>query len=185
MEQFWQGELIKLRAVKPSDLEAYYLKTDNGDTESVRSSDRMIFPVGIETRKTRIDKLSNLNPYDESYTLMIESLDGQVVGNINTHSINMVDRIFKYGLGILKDYRGNGYASEAIKILCKYYFEELDFFKVEVSIYEFNTESIQLHEKLGFVKEGSLRQNHYAKGRRYDTYCYGLLKEEYMQKLGD
>jgi len=184
MENFWQGNLIRLRAVKESDLEDYYLKTDNGDTDSVRSSDRMLFPVGLNARRSRVEKLSSLNPYDESYTLIIETIEGLPVGNINTHSINTIDRIFKYGVGILKDHRGHGYASEAIKILCRYYFEELDFYKVEVGIYEFNTSSIVLHEKLGFVKEGVLRKNHYAKGKRFDTYCFGLLRDEFYQKLG-
>lgn len=179
MENFWKGEKIRLRAVQESDLEAYYLKTNNGDTESTRASDRMIFPVGELTRVERVAKLSRLNPYEEEYTLIIENNEGIPVGNINTHSCNRIDGIFKYGVGILKQYRGRGYAAEAIKILCKYFFQELDYKKVEVGVYEFNKASIKLHEKLGFIKEGTLRQNHFAMGKRWNTICYGLLREEY------
>ena len=179
MENFWSGERISLRAIKESDLEDYYLKTNNGDTESIRNSDRMIFPVGDAARADRIGRLSRLNPYDEEYTLIIENLNGDPVGNINTHSCNRVNGILKYGIGILHEHRGNGYAVEAIRILCRYYFEELDYKKVELEIFEFNEASIKLHEKLGFVKEGTLRSNHFAKGRRWDTYCFGLLREEF------
>lgn len=181
MENFWSGQKIRLRAIKETDLEDYYLKTENGDTEATRSSDRMIFPAGIEARRARVAKWGNLNPYEDQYHLIIEKLDGTPVGNINTHSCNQVDGVFKYGLGILMQFRGNGYASEAINILCKYFFEELDYKKVEVEIYEFNQSSIVLHEKLGFTREGVLRSNHYAKGRRWDTYCFGLLREELKQ----
>lgn len=180
MEQFWQGKRINLRAPKTSDLEEYYLKTVN-DSAAVRSSDRLIFPVGIEARKEKINKLANQNPYDYNYTLIIENKEGVPVGNINTHSCHVLDGIFKYGLGILEAHRGHGYATEAIEILCQYYFEELDFKKAEVMVYEFNTASIALHKKLGFVQEGLLRKNHYAKGKRWDTYCFGLLREEFKR----
>lgn len=179
MENFWTGNKVKLRAVKESDLEDYYLKSDNGDSESIRNSDRMLFPVGDGARADRVAKLSRQNPYDEEYTLIIENLEGIPVGNINTHSCNKTDGVFKYGLGILHEYRGKGYASEAIKLLCKYYFNELDYKKVEASVYEFNVGSIKLHEKLGFVKEGVLRSSHFAKGRRYDVIIFGMLREEY------
>lgn len=182
MENFWSGDIVSLRAVKESDLENYYLKTNNGDTESIRNSDRMIFPVGNALRVDKIENLSKQNPYDEEYTLIIENHDGQPVGNINTHSCNRIDGIFKYGLGILHEYRGNGYATEAIKLLCKYYFEELDYKKVELEIYEFNKASVELHEKIGFIKEGVLRSNHFAKGRRWDTYCFGMLRDEFVYK---
>ncbi len=179
MENFWSGEKINLRGVRESDYEDYFLKTNNGDTESTRNSDRMIFPVGDEARKNKINQMSSQNPYEEEYTLIIENKEKLAVGNINTHSCNKTDGIFKYGLGILKDYRGKGYASDAIKVLARYFFYELDYKKIEVMIYEFNKESVRLHEKLGFKREGVLRSNHFAKGKRWDTYCYGLLREEF------
>lgn len=183
MGNIWHGKLVKLRAVKESDLEDYYMKTNDEDSDSIRNSDRMIFPVGNASRAERVESLCKLNPYDEEYTLIIENNEGLPVGNINTHSCNKTDGVFKYGLGILKEYRGNGYASEAVEILCKYYFEELDYKKVEVHVYEFNQASIKMHEKLGFLKEGILRSNHYAKGKRWHTICFGMLRDEFNDKI--
>lgn len=179
MEAFFKGDKVTLRAVRTSDYEDYYLKTNNGDTESTRNSDRMVFPVGDEARKDRIDKLTRLNPYNDEYTLIIENEDKVPVGNINSHSCNRVDGVFSYGLGILADYRNKGYASDAIKILLRYFFEELDYKKAEVSVYEFNEASLALHDYLGFVREGVKRQNHFAKGKRWDTIIFGLLREEF------
>lgn len=175
----WETDKIRLRGVKASDLEDYYLKIDEEDSESLRNSDRLIFPVGFEVRAERVAQLSKQNPYSEVYTLIIENKKGQPVGNINTHSCNGIDGVFKYGLGILAAHRGQGYATDAIRLLCKYYFDELDYKKVEVHVYEFNEASIRLHKKLGFTHEGTLRKNHYAKGKRWDTLCFGLLREEF------
>jgi RimJ/RimL family protein N-acetyltransferase len=180
MKDVFQGEKVRLRAVELSDLENYFLKT-NGDSESLEASDRLIFPVSEEMRQERVEALSKQNPYEEEYTLIIENEAGIPVGNINTHSTNRIDGVFKYGLGILESHRGKGYASEAIKLLCQYYFDTLNYRKVEVNIYSFNTSSIGLHQKLGFVQEGLLRKNHYAHGQYHDTYCFGLLKEEFYK----
>ena len=177
--EFLENNKICLRAVKESDLEDYYLKTNDGDSESVRNSDRMIFPVGDGARAERVANLARQNPYEEEYTVIIENHEGEAVGNINTHSCNKTNGVFKYGISILHQYRGRGYVSEAIKILLKYYFNELDYKKVEAEIYEFNNSSLVLHEKLGFVQEGILRLNHFANGRRWDTHCFGMLREEY------
>lgn len=46
-----------------------------------------------------------------------------------------------------------GYASDAICIVLRYYFEELRYQKCTVSVYDFNESSLRLHEWLGFQVE--------------------------------
>lgn len=176
----WHGKKIYLRAVCSDDLHHYYLKY-TVDTRSQRHGDRALLPYGPDMMKERVKKLSMQNPYEEEATLIISDYQNNPVGNINVHSINRINRTFSYGLGIQKEFRKKGYASEAIKLLLGFYFLELNYNKVETKVYSFNPESMGLHEKLGFVKEGVLRQNIYADGRYHDTICYGLTKEEYMK----
>jgi RimJ/RimL family protein N-acetyltransferase len=66
---------------------------------------------------------------------------------------------------------------EAIKILINYYFYLLGYQKVNVRIYSFNKECIELHEKLGFTKEGRLRRCHFAMNKFHDIMLYGMTKE--------
>lgn len=180
----WQGKKIYLRAVCSDDLNNYYLK-GNVDTPSQRNGDRALLPYSPDMMKERVHKLSMQNPYEEEATLIISNNENTPVGNINVHSINQVNRTFSYGVGIRNEFRRNGYASEAIMLLLNFYFLELNYNKVETKVYSFNHESMGLHERLGFTKEGVLRQNIYADGKFHDTVCYGLTKEEFLNLRND
>jgi RimJ/RimL family protein N-acetyltransferase len=76
-----------------------------------------------------------------------------------------------------------GYASEMIIQVLKYYFMELGYQKVTPHVYSFNTSSIQLHEKLGFVKEGQLRSMVYTNGQYHDEIHYGMTKQEFIERF--
>jgi RimJ/RimL family protein N-acetyltransferase len=80
-----------------------------------------------------------------------------------------------------REHRRRGYATEAALLVLKYYFEELRYQKCLVGVHSNNPASVALHEKLGFVREGTLRRMVYTGGRFYDTYHYGMLSEEWEQ----
>lgn len=176
----WKGKQIYLRAVEDDDLNNYYLKYEV-ETHAQRCGDRVLLPYSKALLQERVKKLSLQNPYTEEATLIICNHQHQPVGNINVHSLNTIHRVFSYGLGIQKPYRKKGYGKEAIRLLLSFYFYELNYHKVETKVYSFNSASIKLHESLGFIKEGTLRDNIYAKGAYHDTICYGMTKEEFIK----
>lgn len=88
-------------------------------------------------------------------------------------------RINKYAILIRRPYWRRGYASEAIKLVARYYFRELGYQKLAALVYSFNERSLRMHEKLGFVFEGRLRRTILTQGRHYDTICFGMTKEEF------
>jgi len=178
----WQGDKIRLRAVELSDVDNYFCKKEFYDSEDERKGDKLILPRSRELMVDRVTSLAKQDPYGDECFLIIEDLEGNPVGNINTHSVSVTDGVFSYGLGVKKCYTNNGYATEAIKILLQFYFMERGFHKVEVEVFAFNEASIALHEKFGFVLEGTLRENHYTMGKWHDALCYGLLKDEFMDK---
>lgn len=181
----WQGNKVCLRAVEMSDLEDYFCKEEQLDTDAQRKGDRLIFPTSKVMMRDRVESLAKTNPYSEEFFMIIEDMEGNLVGNINTHSCSRIDGTFQYGLGIKSEYRGNGYAQEAIKLLLRFYFMELGFHKVETRVYSFNKESIGLHKKLGFALEGTLRRRHFALGDWHDVICFGMLKEEFSSIFPD
>lgn len=175
----WKTDKVVLRAVRSSDLENYFLNGEQIDTESQRSGDRMTAPYGDEIMKKRVADLSNRMPSTEDNYFIIENLLGDVVGNINVHSCSMVDGTFEYGLGIRPKHRGSGYAKDAIKLVLDFYFNELRYQKCNVRVYDYNIESIRLHESLGYILEGRLRRSFYGKGQFHDIMCFGMTKEEF------
>lgn len=179
MENLWQGKLIRLRAVTDKDLEGYFLTPEAFNTASQRSGDRVVFPVSREQRKARMESYHRQDPTSVEYFLLMETLDGTVVGNINSHSADRLAGTFSYGIGVRPEFRGKGYAAEAIRLLLRFFFDELAFQKCNAHVYDFNPDSMRLHERFGFVLEGRIRRGHYAGGRYCDVFHYGITREEF------
>lgn len=60
-----------------------------------------------------------------------------------------------------------------------YAFEELKLHKLCGQALGFNQRSIRFHERLGFTREGVLREQHYDGQRYHDVVCFGLLASEW------
>lgn len=116
---------------------------------------------------------------DDTYRWVIETLDGEPVGAMDTHSCSPRNGTFSYGVDIAHEHRRRGYAREAIHLVLRWYFEELRYQKATVNIHADNTASITLHEALGFTHEGTLRRMAYSGGRYLDVHWYGLTAEEF------
>jgi ribosomal-protein-alanine N-acetyltransferase len=74
---------------------------------------------------------------------------------------------------------GKGYASEALKLLCKYLFEAFQVNRLEVRVAAGNDGSEKVAQKCGFNLEGTHREAAYSKGKLYDMHCYALLRREW------
>ena len=76
---------------------------------------------------------------------------------------------------------GQGYGSEALQLLLTYAFSELNLYRLQVTIFSYNTRSIAMVEKCGFKQEGVYRQFVQRDGQRYDMFLFGLLYPEWKQ----
>ena len=74
---------------------------------------------------------------------------------------------------------GKGLATEAIKLACKFGFEELGLHKLEAGAYENAIGSLKALEKNGFKREGIIRDHGIVKNKFVNVFRYGLLKDEF------
>lgn len=75
-------------------------------------------------------------------------------------------------------YWGSGLATEATYTLCRAAFRDLRLHRIDAGVFEGNPRSIALLERLGFQREGTLREA-FRDGRRWVAmYQYGLLRED-------
>jgi RimJ/RimL family protein N-acetyltransferase len=77
--------------------------------------------------------------------------------------------------------RHHGYGAEAIDTILRYGFEELRLNRVGLSVFEFNEDAISTYEKLGFRKEGCLRQALKRDGAFHDAILMSVLGSEWRQ----
>jgi len=176
---FWQGKLVRLRGVEPSDAETF--ARWNLDSEASRELDYIWPPVSLARVRKDLEEMSLKALDADAFTWVVEDAAGQAVGSIATHQCHHRRGVFRYGLSVAREHRRRGYASEAALLVLKYYFDEMRYQKCLVSVHANNPASAALHEKLGFVLEGTLRREVYTGGRFHDLHYYGMLKEEWEQ----
>jgi RimJ/RimL family protein N-acetyltransferase len=183
MMNYWQSTNIRLRAVEPADADTFY--SWNHDSERARMLDFVWPPASLAGQRAWVEEQARRKLENDSYHWVIETLEGVPVGSISTHNCQPRCGTFSYGIDICAEMRGRGYASEAILLVMRYYFEELRYQKVTVNIHADNPASIRLHEKLGFQREGLLRRMQFSHGKYIDELFYGLTCEEFQERSSD
>src|SRR6478672_3587718 len=113
----WQGKLVRLRAIEPSDWETFY-EWDQ-DTETARSGYFIPFPRSKEATKQWAEKEAQRQPEDDSFHWAIENLAGELVGIILTFDCYARHGTFKYGLTIAPQHQRKGYAAEAVYLVVR------------------------------------------------------------------
>ncbi len=182
MNNTFTGKRVRLRSMEPRDVEQFVLDEINRDTDRARADDQIYLPKGEwRVRDGFADRMRREGEM-ETFRFMIENMEGQIVGSINAHDVDMRNGTFSYGLGIYDNFRRKGYASEAVLLLMRYYFMELRMNKCNTAVYAFNEASLGLHDHLGFTREGLRRQVYFTRGKYCDDVEFGMTREEFVQK---
>ncbi|MFJ8260975.1 GNAT family N-acetyltransferase [Rummeliibacillus sp. NPDC094406] len=99
----------------------------------------------------------------------------EIIGTIGFHDWSSEHKRAEIAYALLPEYWGNGYATEAVLKVISYGFNELDLTRIGAVVFTENTASNLLLAKLGFNKEGVLRNYMYQNNVPYDTNVYSLL----------
>lgn len=105
--------------------------------------------------------------------------DKEVIGEIKFTRIRWFNRKAELSIIIKKEYQQKGYGKKAMKQIMNFAFNKMNLHRLEAEIIEYNKVSIALIEKLGFKKEGTLRQAKYSQGKYWDIFRYGILRNEF------
>ena len=103
------------------------------------------------------------------------------LGNARADSFDTVPHrttFVSIGIGDVR-HRGHGYGRDAMHVGLNFVFNELNLYRVCLTVFSYNESAIALYEALGFTREGVYREHLERDGRRYDMYLYGLLRPEW------
>lgn len=179
---YWQGKNIRLRAVEPEDGEFFFESLSDDSIQKYVSDIRI--PMSLQACKDWAVNEAAKGNDRESATLVIEDNNHNKVGMIDPHSEDRRVGVFTCGIWIKPEFQNKGYATEAVTLVLKFYFEQLGYQKFNSSVHSYNYASIKLNEKMGFVNEGRIRRDVLSEGKYYDTILYGLTVEEYYEGIG-
>jgi len=104
--------------------------------------------------------------------------DGEVVGSIGVfRQGNIHSKTAELGYYVAEEYWGRGIATQAVKKVCEYVFENSDILRIYAEPFSRNTPSCRVLQKAGFFYEGTLRSNAVKCGKVEDMKMYSLLKK--------
>ena len=105
---------------------------------------------------------------------------GRYLGGSGLHRIDWTVPAFEIGYWLRTSAWGQGYAAEAVQVLCRFAFESLEANRVEIRCDAKNVRSKAVPERLEFVREALLRNNcRDGAGNLRDTLVFALTPDEY------
>ena len=108
--------------------------------------------------------------------------DDQVVGFIGLLEIDERNKKAEYYICIDSSVTGKGIGTISTKLLLEYAFKDLDLNKVYLYTEKDNENAQHLFEKIGFIKEGLLKNDIIYNDRLVSRYAYGICKDDYNEK---
>jgi len=128
----------------------------------------------IELMNTNIDLNKTIN-----WAVFLKENPTIFIGYLGHYKIDIENYRSEIGYMILPKFEGKGYATEAVKTIVKYGFEQLHLHSIEAVIDPENFASERVLQRCGFVKEAHILENEYYEGKFWDTVIYSLLKRNF------
>jgi [ribosomal protein S5]-alanine N-acetyltransferase len=104
------------------------------------------------------------------------------IGTLGLNGLQLKNKKSEIGYELHPNYWRNGYTSEAIKEVLRFSFEDLVLNRIGAVVYPENQASLNLLEKIGFSKEGLLRDYLHQNNQFHSTFMLSFLKWEWEEK---
>lgn len=163
IESKWthDAEFMRLMEIKPvRPLSPFLVKKQYESIEKQMDEDRNLFYFTIRARA-----------------------DDRLIGKAAVEWIEWTNGNgwLRLGLGAPED-RRKGYGTQALRLLLRFAFAELNLFRVTALVPEYNTGALRLFQKFGFVEEIRRRKALDRDGGLWDLMAFGLLRSEWESR---
>jgi diamine N-acetyltransferase len=175
---FLIGEKIYLRAVEREDAAIFLPWANDFDVKRHMLLHR---PMSLAAEEAWIARIQE----DKSNVVLSIVLrkDDRVIGNTALHGIHSHSHNASFGIMIGdKAEWGKGYGSEATRLIVGHGFQTLNLHRIWLHVYEDNERAIRSYEKVGFRREGVLRDHVFREGRYGNVITMGILRQEWANE---
>ncbi len=171
------GEHVRLTALRPDDAQTMVRWYEDGEFARLFDAN----PAYPKTDSALSKWLQDLDRDKDLFAFAIRLLySDDLIGYIDIDGIQWAHRCGWLTIGIgSTDHRRKGYGSEAMQLMLRFAFHELNLHRLQLTVFGYNQPAIWLYEKLGFQREGAFREFLLRDGQRYDMLIYGLLAREW------
>lgn len=105
--------------------------------------------------------------------------DDTLIGTVTLFHPDFTHRRAEIGYALGRAHWRQGYMRETLRAVLDYAFSVLDLHRIEADVDPRNTASVRTLERLGFQREGYLRERWQVNGEIQDALFYGLLRPDW------
>ena len=169
-----------MREMTLDDVEFYFRHFNN---DKIVEGSCFPGPKTLEAAKEELE-LYCINPFKGNRGIrwgIVRKGDDNLIGTCGYYDWNKTACRAEIGYDLDPAHWGQGIMTEALCAVLKYGFEKMGLNRVQAIIDSKNIRSMKLVHRLGFKKEGVLRQRSYFNGQFLDDVCFSLLKKEWIK----
>lgn len=175
-----KGEKVLLRQVRESDLGRLY------DFHRNIGNRGAFFPVGVMSEPAFQQRFHESGFWQkEEGMLLIVGRDDEIIGHIEFFgTVAYLDELeLSYHI-YSHEHRGQGIATEAVKLMTAYLFDAKKHNRIRLIIHPDNLASKRIAEKCGYRSEGIARGAWFHRGRNHDVEVYAIVRGDYYEGAG-
>jgi len=177
-----ESDRLRLRALTDRDVaEVYELYADR---DAVRFAYAPVMAGPGDARRVIQETIDLARDRTLFHFGVAEREHDRIIGHATLFKWDQAHRRAEIGYSIRRDRWRLGLGSEAVAALIGFGFERLGLRRIEADSDPRNGASIRLLEKLGFVREGYMRERWEIDGEIQDAVCFGLLRREWPRPFG-
>lgn len=172
------GERIYLSPKGTSEEELQKFTEWMNDFQVTDYTLRSAYICTLPSEKEFLEK-SALNSESRTFDI-IELKENKLIGTVGLAHIDWINRTSEFGIFIGdKDYRGNGYGTEATRLILEYGFKYLNLHSIKLNLLSVNERAYKCYLKCGFKDAGKHRDAIFLNGKYYDKLTMDILDSEF------
>ncbi len=172
------GSQVYLRPLEKTDLNEQYLAWLN-DPEVTRYLGTGVFPTTRQDLEQFFESVTGSR--SQVILAIVDKKSDRHIGNVMLGPNDWVNRRAVFGILIgEKKFWGRVIGQEVPHLAVEYAFLRLNLNRVGLGVFAEHTAGVRCYEKIGFRKEGLMRQDLFRNGEYHDRLWVGLLRSEYL-----
>ena len=181
----FRGDKVELTIADPEEMAKLFSQWNRNTVFSRLASFEPAAPFSVKGIKDWLEKNMLEDPGKLPLFLIRTIEDGRIIGEIGLEPVKFhhSNTLAWISIGEPGDW-GKGYGTDAMRIILRYAFAELNFHRVSLLVFEYNHRAIRSYEKAGFQVEGRQRQQINRDGQRWDVIAMGILQSEWKDQNG-
>lgn len=168
---------LTLRSITPTDVDDFFKIYSNPEVMRYWSS------PPLPDRDAASEQIANIQKGFERREMLkwgiARRTDSRLIGSVTLFHPDFTHRRVELGYALGRDYWRQGFMKETLNAVLDYAFNSLNMHRIEADVDPRNDASVRTLERLGFKREGYLRERWQVSGEIQDAYFYGLLKPEW------